>query len=358
MATVPLPMNQPPRRRGGIPAVRRGGIQQRPYSDILAASAGQSRSGLGPVAAAPAAAPATAMPAVASVGAPAAPARPRATGPYSDVINAYTDAQDRANTANETRYQGILSTLEGQGNTAKADIARGGAAERGEITQDAIGRGLYSTSVLDTLRGGSREREARQSAAVDEAVAAQRAGVMERRTDQGPDAGFYSSLLQQRAAADGQNQRGTQTIGAMSGGGGFPGMGMDGGGGGSERQDQQGQRRGGGGGSGGMAGGTYSASGGGGGVSGYSGGGVSTVNPDGTARFDPRMVPRGGANIFLGERGSVTSPDRKPPNANSRVDVYGTGNLNMWDKAFWEARGYKGVEAVEMASRYANRRPK
>lgn len=261
---------------------------------------------------------------------------PNATGPYAGAINSFQEAQNRANAANETRYQGTLATLEGQGQSAKTDIARGGQQERGGITQDAINRGLYSTSVLDSLKGESYGREARQSAAVDESVANQRAGVMERRTDQGPDAGFYANLISQQAAGEAGSQRSFNTIGAQSGGGsgGFdPFGGMMGGGrggsGGQQPSTGPSFGQGGGGGGGGRPGEVYS-------VQGTRG---SSINPDGTPRIDPSYNPAGGSNIYLGDRGSVTA-----------------GASDDTTEAYWIAQGRTPVEAREMASRTWNQR--
>lgn len=327
---------------------------RRSYTDILTGPG--PTSSLGPISAPPSAAPTFAAPAASSaMPAGTTPARARATGPYASVINDFADAQDRANQANETRYGDILNTLRDQGTTAKADVQRSGQAERGDITQDAISRGLYSTSVLDTLRNASREREGREMARIDETVANQRAGVMERRTDQGPNAGLYSQLLTSQASADQAGRRGTTTVGAMSGGGGGGGnMGFD-------PSMLGGSGRGGGGGSPMSGGPTFGRGGGGGG---YTSSGVGTtrgsssgVNPDGTARIDSSMVPRGGANVFLGERGSVTAGGQAPMNASSTIGASGSAG-NIWDAAYWQSRGYQGQAAVEMAQRFASRRPR
>lgn len=119
-----------------------------------------------------------------------------------DLMRRYDEQQKAANSANENRYGQILQTLKGQGEASKADVRRGGADERGQIGQDLIGRGLFNTTVLDSLRGGSREREQRELSRIDESVADRTAGVMERRTDQGPNMGMFADLL--RSIGQGQ----------------------------------------------------------------------------------------------------------------------------------------------------------
>lgn len=122
----------------------------------------------------------------------------------NELMKKYEDQQAAANAANETRYQGILGLLQRQGASSKLDVARSGAAERSDITQSMISRGLYSSTVMDALKNQSLERQDRENTRIDESVADRTAGVMERRTDQGPNLGLYSTLLSQAAAGYGQ----------------------------------------------------------------------------------------------------------------------------------------------------------
>lgn len=129
-------------------------------------------------------------------------------GPFnlSSIMSKYDEQQKAANQANELRYQDILKTLEGQGTAAKRDVAMSGREERADIGQDLIGRGLFNTTTLDALRNRSREREVRENTRIDESVADRRAGVMERRTDQGPNAGLFAQLLQSIGQGQGAQQ--------------------------------------------------------------------------------------------------------------------------------------------------------
>lgn len=129
-------------------------------------------------------------------------------GPFnlSSIMGKYDEQQKAANQANELRYQDILKTLKGQGESSKRDIAMGGREERADISQDLIGRGLFNTTTLDALKNRSREREGRESTRIDESVADRTAGVMERRTDQGPNAGLFAQLLQSIGQGQGAQQ--------------------------------------------------------------------------------------------------------------------------------------------------------
>ena len=96
-------------------------------------------------------------------------------------------AEKKAKRANEQRYQAILNLLRTQGEASKNEVRRSGEEERGAIAQSAIGRGLYNSTVLDSLNNASLERQSRELTKVDESVADRLAGVMERRTDAYPD---------------------------------------------------------------------------------------------------------------------------------------------------------------------------
>lgn len=228
---------------------------------------------------------------------------------FNALMKMYQDQQGAANTANESRYRGILGVLQNQGATSKQDIQRTGAEERGGITQSMIDRGLYSSSVMDSLKNRSFEAQNRASSAVDESVADRTAGVMERRTDQGPNLGLFSSLLGQAAGglgsvagqAAGQNSvgRGYAFGGINQAGLQSPGFGSSGGGGG-------------GGGSGG--GGGYNISSGGGGGS---GGGGETVH---TTTGGPSPV--GSLDRYLYNINQARdAAARQAPNSNSIVRV-------------------------------------
>lgn len=245
---------------------------------------------------------------------------------FAALMKQYQDQQAAANSANESRYQGILGTLRGQGQASKLDVQRAGAEERGGIEQSMINRGLYSSTVMDALKNRSRESEGRQSAAIDESVADRTAGVMERRTDQGPNLGLFASLLQNAASGYGLQSGGAAGAGSVPRGGAFAGVNPS-------RFSTSGA-----GGGGGSGGGGYNLSSGGGGGGG--GSGVATFTNDGqgigpiagdpgvwnTVRYQPNI----GNSVSAVRPGSVPGTwqyQSRTPNPSSRVSVQ---SRNPW----------------------------
>lgn len=96
-------------------------------------------------------------------------------------------ARKKANAENEKRYNDIIALLGDQGKASRVEVKRSGEEERDKAKSSLVSRGMYSTSLLDTLNNASYEREGRAQTAIDEAVANRVAGVMERRTDAAPD---------------------------------------------------------------------------------------------------------------------------------------------------------------------------
>jgi hypothetical protein len=105
-------------------------------------------------------------------------------------------AAEAARAANERRYLRTLDLLREQGAATKADIRAGAASERAAAVQGSIGRGLYNTSLLDTVQSQANDREARAMANVDQNTARQLAGVMESRVDEYPNGPDGSESLQ------------------------------------------------------------------------------------------------------------------------------------------------------------------
>jgi len=129
-----------------------------------------------------------------------------------DILKQIQKKQRKANAANEARYQGILDQYS---NLGQAGMARIGQAEQQALasgTQDLASRGLGNTTIRGSMsRGVASDAElARQQ--LGESVATQKAGVMERRTDEGPDMGLYTNLLMQAS----QGQQATARPGPWS----------------------------------------------------------------------------------------------------------------------------------------------
>jgi hypothetical protein len=154
---------------------------------------------------------------------------------------------DAANAANEGRYQQLLGLADsGKGeelgalktgyDTMLGAAGKGFDAERaregqrlqgdlGGVQQSAIDRGLSNTSVRDSMERGAKDDSAMRSLSIDDAQNRQqlavmqdyfsrmfgatqsannrKMGIIEGRTDQGPDLGLYANLLRQPGAMGG-----------------------------------------------------------------------------------------------------------------------------------------------------------
>ena len=118
-----------------------------------------------------------------------------------DIVKQLQAAQTAANKANEDRYQSILGTFSSMGQAGEARIGQVEQQAQAKNTQDLTNRGLGNTTVTSsTNRGIASDAEAaRQQLA--ENVATSKAGVMERKTDQGPDMSMYANLLSKASTA-------------------------------------------------------------------------------------------------------------------------------------------------------------
>ena len=128
---------------------------------------------------------------------------------YQGLSGEYQKALDKANAANEQRYQQILGGYDALHGRVMGDLANTGAMERKDITrqynsmgsdvyQRLVNRGFGNSSLIGTMRMGverersdamarSYERAAQARAAADAQISQGKMGVMERRTDLAPD---------------------------------------------------------------------------------------------------------------------------------------------------------------------------
>lgn len=111
------------------------------------------------------------------------------------IIKMFQDLQDQANQANEQRYGDILGLLEGQGTAAKRQIDTSTRNTLSQQRQNLASSGLFNTTMLNTIAGQRAKEADLAKTQIDEWSALQKAGVMERRSDVGPDPGFYTELL-------------------------------------------------------------------------------------------------------------------------------------------------------------------
>lgn len=121
---------------------------------------------------------------------------------FSQIIQQMEAAQQKANLANEERYKEILGMYSGLGQAGRTRIAEQATQQLATGQQGLISRGLGSTTITAGLERGVASDAERQRQQLEESVTMQKAGVMERRTDVGPDIGMYAGLLQ--SAAQGQ----------------------------------------------------------------------------------------------------------------------------------------------------------
>lgn len=164
------------------------------------------------------------------------------------IIKQFQRQQNEANAANEQRFADIVGARTGPGQfsggllasagaTALADAERRATRELASADQNLTSRGLGNTTIRSAVRRGILEDQSRAEERVREQVALGRAGVIERRTDVGPDIGQISSLVEAAAAAPGRISAtigGTPRSGGTGSGiGGGVGGGLSAGGGGT-----------------------------------------------------------------------------------------------------------------------------
>jgi hypothetical protein len=121
-------------------------------------------------------------------------------------LDEYRGQQDAANAANEGRYRQLLRTARRGGHAERNLIRRDFGDQRGEMQQSLLSRGLFNTTILDSMNTRSRESE---NVALSQSRQAQRdkvMGVIERRTDQQPNLGLLTSLIQGASQGIGQQQ--------------------------------------------------------------------------------------------------------------------------------------------------------
>lgn len=153
-------------------------------------------------------------------------------GNSNAILNRLMESENQANQAAEQRYQQLLqgaartqrqvmgtyaqanNLLGTQGNAAKSAAQAAGVQQQGAAAQSLMSRGLGNTTVVDSTRRGINADTQRQIAAIDEAVAGQKAGLLTQqagaqmnlgqfqadsllsRRDERPDMNVYLNLLQ------------------------------------------------------------------------------------------------------------------------------------------------------------------
>ena len=123
-------------------------------------------------------------------------------GQFQDIIKQMQAAQEKANLLNKQRYRQILGQFEGLGTAGRARIEQQTTQRQAETTQSLTSRGLGNTTITAAASRGIASDAELQRQQLDESVAMQKAGVMERRSDVGPDLSMFANLLQ--SASQGQ----------------------------------------------------------------------------------------------------------------------------------------------------------
>jgi hypothetical protein len=130
------------------------------------------------------------------------------------LINMFKAAQTKANEANEARYQELLSTYGGSGQsmmslvnqfgkTAQQRIAKSTQKQQTTTMNNLVSSGLAVPEVMGSMQKGLQSDATRQLQSAKESQTRQMAGglagkaaAIEARTDQGPDMGTFAQLLQ------------------------------------------------------------------------------------------------------------------------------------------------------------------
>lgn len=135
-------------------------------------------------------------------------------GGFQDIIKQMQAAQEKANLLNEQRYQQVLAQFEGLGKAGRARIEQQTVQRQAAATQALTSRGLGGTTITSAVGRGIAGEAETQRQQLEESVAVRKAGVMERRTDVGPDLGMFANLLQMA----GQQQQQPSVIRLPAGG--------------------------------------------------------------------------------------------------------------------------------------------
>lgn len=119
------------------------------------------------------------------------------------ILNEWRNAQNQSNAANQERLDQIMGLLEGQGQSAIEQAQRDSQERLAAGDQSLMDRGLFNTTILDANRRREGEATTREINRINEDVALNKAGVLERVTDTGPDFNALLSLLGQLGQGQG-----------------------------------------------------------------------------------------------------------------------------------------------------------
>lgn len=107
---------------------------------------------------------------------------------------------DAARAANEARYQKLLELADQFGATQQRQTNELYDQRQAQNLQNLIGAGLGNSTVLSSNAIGIDNARANALADINQQVAQQKAGIIERRTDEYPNLSMFASLLQNPGA--------------------------------------------------------------------------------------------------------------------------------------------------------------
>jgi hypothetical protein len=158
-----------------------------------------------------------------------------------DVISQYQDALNKSNAANERRYQDILAgkwallqkqlaDMQGLGQQEITDTNLGFDAQKADVLQSMVDRGLSNTTVQNTMQSGVDERRQHEINRINERLKREQIelerglqndmmGFMERKTENGPDLSQMLALLQAFGASGGGGGGGASSLPPLLAGG-------------------------------------------------------------------------------------------------------------------------------------------
>lgn len=114
----------------------------------------------------------------------------------SPAVSAFAGMTNQANQANAQRGQSILQLLQGQGQGQLATNQQNFNNQIGGINQDMMSKGLFNTSIGNSLDQGAQNQLAINNENVNDKTATNVAQMANSFTQQAPPIGILSQLLQ------------------------------------------------------------------------------------------------------------------------------------------------------------------
>lgn len=137
----------------------------------------------------------------------------------SPAVSAFAGMTNQANQANAQRGQSILQLLQGQGQGQLATNQQNFNNQIGGINQDMMSKGLFNTSIGNSLDQGAQNQLAINNENVNDRTATGVANMANSFTQQTPSIGILAQLMQQLSNKPQLNPSGTTGAISSSAGG-------------------------------------------------------------------------------------------------------------------------------------------